>query len=163
MRLSVDTGGRTAVSYPSVAAVASGMEEGKEHMRGKQVLENADAVAIMAAAKAESLKNGWGVSIVVVDDGGLLLAAERLDGAAPITMRNACEKARTAALFRRPSKLFEDMAKEHPAFLSLELQIIAGGVPIFAQGECVGAVGVSGVTREGDVQVAEAGAAAIAG
>lgn len=131
-------------------------------MRSRPALENADAVAIVAAAKREAIAHGLGVGIVVLDDGGHLLAAERLDGAPPVATRNAYEKARTAIMFRRPTKLFEGMAKEQPSLLSLDLQIIEGGTPIFVEGECVGAIGVSGATREQDGQVAQAGLATLA-
>jgi uncharacterized protein GlcG (DUF336 family) len=130
-------------------------------MRMQPVLENADVVRIMAAAKACAAQNGWGVSIVILDGSGVPLALERLDGAAPVSVENAAQKAKTAALFGRPSGLFEGMAKDWPALLSLNLQIISGGYPILADGVCVGAIGVSGVTPEQDEQVAMAGLAAL--
>ena len=78
-------------------------------MKTKSVLESADVKAIAAAAEAEALKNNWAVSIAIVDDGGHLLSYQRLDGAAPISAHIAPAKARTAALGRRESKLYEDM------------------------------------------------------
>ena len=130
-------------------------------MRMQPVLENSDVARMLAASKARAVENGWGVSIVILDGSGIPLALERLDGAAPITVENASQKARTAALFGRPSQLFEGMAKEWPALLSLNLQIISGGFPILVDGLCVGAIGVSGVTPEQDEEVAQAGLAAL--
>ena len=130
-------------------------------MRMKPTLENADVVRMLAAAKAEAVKNGWPVSIAILDDGGAFLALERLDGAAAVSAENAIQKARTAVLFRRPSKLFQDHVKDQPELLSLKLQIIEGGVPIMLGGDCLGAVGVSGVMREQDEQVAKAALAAL--
>ncbi len=134
-------------------------------MQTKPTLIADDARAIAAAAEAEALKNHWAVSIAVVDDGGHLLWLQRLDGAAPISAQIAPAKARTAALGRRESKVYEDMINQgRTSFLSAPgLQgMLEGGVPIVVQGQCVGAVGVSGVKSNEDAQVARAGIAALA-
>ena len=133
-------------------------------MKTKAVLEFADVKAIAAAAEAEALKNNWAVSIAIVDDGGHLLSYQRLDGAAPISAHIAPAKARTAALGRRESKLYEDMINGgRVSFLSApDLQgMLEGGVPIIKDGQCLGAVGVSGVKSSEDAQIAKAGIAAI--
>jgi glc operon protein GlcG len=134
-------------------------------MKNKPALELADAKAIAAAAEAEALKNAWAVSIAVVDDGGHLLWLQRLDGAAPISAQIAPAKARTAALGRRESRLYEEMINGgRVSFLSapgLE-GLLEGGVPILAEGQCIGAVGVSGVKSVDDVRIAKAGIAALA-
>jgi len=130
-------------------------------MRMKPVLEAADAAKIMAAAKAEAAKNGWRVTIVIVDEGGTLMALERMDGAPLKSPDIATEKARTAALFRRPSKIFQDLVKDNPGMLGLPVLPLQGGVPLMSGGECVGAIGVSGVQAHEDEQVAAAGAAAL--
>ncbi|WP_294770992.1 heme-binding protein [uncultured Rhodoferax sp.] len=133
-------------------------------MKTKSVLESADVKAIAAAAEAEALKNNWAVSIAIVDDGGHLLSYQRLDGAAPISAHIAPAKARTAALGRRESKLYEDMINGgRVSFLSApDLQgMLEGGVPILKDGQCLGAVGVSGVKSSEDAQIAKAGIAAI--
>lgn len=133
-------------------------------MKTKSVLEFADVKAIAAAAEAEALKNNWAVSIAIVDDGGHLLSYQRLDGAAPISAHIAPAKARTAALGRRESKLYEDMINGgRVSFLSApDLQgMLEGGVPILKDGQCLGAVGVSGVKSSEDAQIAKAGIAAI--
>jgi glc operon protein GlcG len=119
---------------------------------------------IAAAAEGEALRNRWAVSIAVVDDGGHLLWLERLDGAPPISAQIAPAKARTAALGRRDSKVYEDMINQgRVSFLSApDLEgMLEGGVPILVDGQCLGAVGVSGVKSVEDAQVAKAGIAAL--
>jgi glc operon protein GlcG len=114
----------------------------------------------MASATATAVQNGWAVSVAVVDDGGHLLALQRLDGAAPISAYIATEKARTAALGRRESGTYEKMINEgRVSFLSVpQLHgLLEGGAPIMVDGQAVGAVGVSGVKSTEDLQVARAG------
>lgn len=128
------------------------------------MLEFADVKAIAAAAEAEALKNNWAVTISIVDDGGHLLWLQRLDGAAPVSAHISPSKARTAALGRRESKVYEDMINGGRAsFLSApSLEgMLEGGVPILKEGQCLGAVGVSGVKSTEDAQIARAGIAAI--
>jgi len=117
---------------------------------------------MVAACKAEAAKNKWNVTIAVVDDAGCLLYLERLDGAGPMTAEVATAKARTAAVWRRPTKFWEDRIKERPVFLKFPDNLpIQGGVPIVHQGDCVGAIGVSGVQSHEDEQIAGAGVAAL--
>ena len=133
-------------------------------MKSKTMLENADIKAIAAAAEAEALKNKWAVTIAIVDDGGHLLHLQRLDGAAPVSAHIAPAKANTAAMGQRESKVYEDVINGgRTAFLSAPyLQgMLEGGVPIIKDGQCIGAVGVSGVKSSEDAQVARAGIAAI--
>ncbi|WP_137896719.1 heme-binding protein [Ramlibacter sp. 2FC] len=133
-------------------------------MKTKPTLEFADVKAIAAAAEAEALKNNWAVSIAVVDDGGHLLHLQRLDGAAPISAQIAPAKAHTAAVGRRESKVYEDMINGgRVSFLSAPglNGLLEGGVPIVKDGQCLGAVGVSGVKSTEDAQIARAGIAAI--
>ncbi|MBK0393042.1 GlcG/HbpS family heme-binding protein [Ramlibacter algicola] len=133
-------------------------------MKSKPALELADVKAIAAAAEAEALKHQWAVSIAIVDDGGHLLWLQRLDGAAPISAQIAPAKARTAAVGRRESRLYEEMVNGgRVSFLSapgLE-GLLEGGVPVLKDGQCLGAVGVSGVKSTEDAQIARAGIAAI--
>ena len=135
-------------------------------MQNKPFLTAADARNVAAAALAEAQTHGWAVTIAIVDDGGHLLWLQRGDGAAPISAQIAPAKARTAALGRRESKVYEDMINgTRAAFLSapgLE-GMLEGGVPIVVDGHCVGAVGVSGVKANEDAQIARAGIAALAG
>ena len=133
-------------------------------MNTRPVLSLADIKRIAAAAEAEAAANHWIVTIAIVDDGGHLLWLQRLDGAAPISSHIAPGKARTAAVGRRESKVYEDMINQgRSAFLSAPTLegMLEGGVPIVAQGQCVGAVGVSGVKSSEDVQIAKAGIAAL--
>jgi len=133
-------------------------------MKTKSTLELADVKKIAAAAEAEALRNKWAVSIAIVDDGGHLLWLQRLDGAAAISAHIAPAKAHTAALGRRESKSYEDMVNGgRVSFLSApELKgLLEGGVPILKDGECIGAVGVSGVKSSEDVQIGKAGIAAL--
>jgi len=134
-------------------------------MQHKPLLTLEDTRAIAAAAQAEAQAHAWPVTIAIVDDGGHLLWLQRLDGAAPISAQIAPAKARTAALGRRESKVYEDMINgPRAAFLSapgLE-GMLEGGVPVLVEGQCVGAVGVSGVKSAEDVQIARAGIAALA-
>lgn len=135
-------------------------------MNTKPCLALADVKRIAAGAEAEAARNGWNVSIAIVDDGGHLLWLQRLDGAAPISALIAPAKAHTAALGRRESRLYEEMINQgRMSFLSVPgLEgLLEGGVPILVDGVCVGAVGVSGVKSSEDAQIAKAGIAALAG
>ena len=133
-------------------------------MKTKSVLELADVKAIAAAAEAEALQNHWAVTIAIVDDGGHLLWLQRLDGAPAISAQIAPAKAHTAALGRRESKVYEDVINGgRTSFLSAPgvQGLLEGGVPVMKDGQCIGAVGVSGVKSSEDAQIAKAGIAAI--
>ena len=133
-------------------------------MKNTYVLESADIKAIAAAAEAEALKNNWAVTIAIVDGGGHLLHLQRLDGAAPISAHIAPAKANTAAMGQRESKVYEDMINGgRVSFLSApDLKgLLEGGVPIMKDGQCLGAVGVSGVKSTEDAQIAKAGIATL--
>ena len=133
-------------------------------MKTQAILTLDDVKAIAAASEAEAARNNWAVTIAIVDSGGHLLWLQRLDGAAPISSEIAPAKARTAALGRRESKVYEDMINGgRVSFLSApSLQgLLEGGVPIMVEGACVGAVGVSGVKSTEDAQIARAGIAAL--
>ncbi|MEM5318478.1 heme-binding protein [Paraburkholderia sp. JHI869] len=132
-------------------------------MLTKPVLTNAEISRILEAAREEADKNQWPVAIAVVDDGGHLLAFLRLDGCAPVGAEMAIGKARTSALGRRESRLYEEMINSgRTAFISAPLvATLEGGVPVVVDGQTVGAVGVSGVKPHEDAQVAKAGANAI--
>src|SRR5688572_21749604 len=133
-------------------------------MKNKPMLTFDDVRAMAQAAENEARTHQWAVTIAIVDDGGHLLWLQRLDGAAPISAQIAPAKARTAALGRRDSRIYEEMINgPRPAFLSapgLE-GMLEGGVPVMVQGHCIGAVGVSGVKASEDAQVARAGIAAL--
>ena len=123
-----------------------------------------DAKKVAEAAVAEVAKVGSAPdAIAIVDHGGFLIYFERMDNTQLGSVEIAIEKARTAALFRRPSKAFEDaLAGGRMAILALRGALpLEGGVPIIAGGKLVGAVGASGGTGQQDGQVAKAGADAI--
>ena len=132
-------------------------------MRNKPSLTSADAKKMMAACLAEATKQKWNVTIAIVDDAGYPLLVERMDGCGPISAEVAVGKARTSALTRRPTKFWEDRAKERPGFLTFPTPgvMFQGGLPLMSQNECVGAIGVSGVQSHEDEQIAQAGVAAL--
>ncbi|MFC0132371.1 hypothetical protein CR105_20100 [Massilia eurypsychrophila] len=133
-------------------------------MQTKPFLTLQDVKQIAAAAEAEAIANNWPVVIAIVDDGGHLLWLQRLDGAAPVSAHIAPAKAKTAALGRRESKIYEDMINGgRVSFLSAPFidGMLEGGVPIVYEGQVVGAVGVSGVKSAEDAQIARAGIAAL--
>lgn len=133
-------------------------------MKTKHSLEASDVKAILAAAEAEALANGWAVTVAVVDDGAHLLGLLRLDGASASTAQMAPAKAVTSVLGRRESKVYEDLILGgRTSMLSAPgmQAMLEGGVPIMVDGDIVGAVGVSGVKSDQDAQIARAGIAAI--
>jgi uncharacterized protein GlcG (DUF336 family) len=133
-------------------------------MQMKPVLTLEDAKKIAAAAEAEAVKNNWKVVISIVDDGGHLIWLQRLDGVAPVSSYIAPAKAKTAALGKRESKIYEDMINNgRMSFMSAPFfeGMLEGGVPIVVDGHVVGAVGVSGVKSAEDAQIAKAGLAAL--
>ncbi len=132
-------------------------------MDSKPFLKLVDIKAIAAASEAEALRNDWAVTITIVDDGGHPLYLQRLDNASPGSAEIALSKARTAAVLKRPTRVLEERVNEGktallkmPGVLPLE-----GGEPILIEGQCIGAVGVSGRPSHEDAQVARAGIEAL--
>ena len=122
------------------------------------------AKKVMTAAEAEAAKSNWGVAIAIVDSGANLVMLHRLDNAQLSSVRIAEQKARTAAEFRRPTKVFEDAVAGGGVglrVLTFGASVAEGGVPIVCGGKVVGAIGVSGVQSHQDAQVAQAGADAL--
>ncbi len=130
----------------------------------KRVLTLTVAKKIAEAAEAEALRRGATVVIAVVDDGGYLLVLERLDETQVASVEVGIAKARTAAIFRRPSKVFEDQVRDgRIAALGLPgAAPLQGGIPIVFEGKVIGAIGVSGNTPQEDEDIAKVGAAALA-
>jgi glc operon protein GlcG len=125
-------------------------------------LERAQKVS--AAAEQEAKRNGWLVSVVVLDDAGLPVCLHRMDGAPISSMEVARQKAYSAIAFKRPTKIFEDqLTGGRIAVLKLEGVVpIEGGIPLsMPDGSMIGSIGVSGVTSVQDGQVAQAGAQAL--
>jgi len=133
-------------------------------MQTKTILSLDDVKKIAAGAETEAKLNKWNVTIAIVDDGGHLLWLQRMDGAAPISSHIAPAKAKTAALGRRESKVYEDIINNgRYSFMTAPTLegMLEGGVPIIVNDQCVGAVGVSGVKSNEDVQIAKAGITAL--
>jgi glc operon protein GlcG len=131
-------------------------------MKTRPMLTLEDCKKISAAAEAEANKNKWNVCIAILDDGGHLLHFARMDGGTPANAEIAIEKARTAALTRRSSKMWEDrVAGGRIVMLKMPVLPVQGGLPIMSDGTCVGAVGISGVQSHEDEQIATAGIRAV--
>ena len=126
----------------------------------KSVLNLAAAKQIVAVAEARAIEQGWPVVIVIVDDAGQLLLLQRLDGTMLASIDIAIKKAVSALTFKRPTKVFEDsLIGGRQAILGLPGAIpVNGGLPLYYQGDIVGAIGVSGVKADEDALVAAAGA-----
>jgi len=124
-----------------------------------------DAKKAAAAALAEARKNNWTMAVAVTDIGGDLVYFEKMDGTQTGSVNVALGKARTAALFKRPSKVFQDIVAgggNGLRILRLEGAVpIEGGVPLVMDGKIVGAIGLSGGTSDQDGQCARAGAEAV--
>ena len=130
----------------------------------KKTLTLEGAEKVIAAAKAEAKKNNEGGVVAVVDDGGNLMALERIDGSFAAGANISMGKARTAVLFKKPSKFFEDVVnKGRTAMVALnDFTPLQGGIPIVVDGQVVGGVGVSGAANAAqDEAVAMAGASAL--
>jgi glc operon protein GlcG len=146
-----------------VAAMLLGLTFGAQaELPDKKVLTLEVAQNVVAAAHAEALKRKATVVIAVVDDGGHLILLERLDDTQVASVEVGIGKARTAAIFRRPSKVFEDQVKNgRVAAIALPgVTPLQGGLPIEYKGRVIGAIGVSGNTPQEDEDIAKAGIAA---
>jgi glc operon protein GlcG len=125
----------------------------------KQSLRLAAARKIIEASEAFAAKQGWGLSICVVDDGGNIICVERMDGAIIGSIAIAEQKARTALTFKCPTKDLQGGVEAGVlSLLKLDILPFEGGIPIVVKGQIVGAVGASGHSPSGDGQVAQAGA-----
>jgi uncharacterized protein GlcG (DUF336 family) len=128
-------------------------------MKTRPVLTLEDCLKLYAAAEAEARRNQWNVAIAILDDGGHLLHFARMDGATPANAAIAVDKARTAAVSRRASGVWEKLVKDgRTGMLNMPgILPVQGGLPIVADGTCIGGVGVSGVQSHQDDQIAQAG------
>ena len=125
----------------------------------KKALTLAVAKRIAAAAEKEAIKNNWNMFIAIVDDGGNLMFLERMDDSQLASLEVSIAKARSALLFKRPTKALEDaVSAGRIAVMKLAIAVpVEGGVPLMAYGQIVGAIGVSGATSPQDGIVAQAG------
>jgi glc operon protein GlcG len=132
---------------------------------GKKTLTLEGAKAVALAAAAEAKKGNEGGSIAIVDDGGNLMYLERIQPTFPMGATISTEKARTAALFQKPTKILEDaIVGGRTPLLNVWSAPLNGGEPIVVDGQVVGAIGVSGASSAArDAAIAIAGAHALGG
>src|SRR5256885_8092333 len=139
--------------------------EGHAQVAEKKTLTLAGAEKVVAAALSEARRLKTTGAIAVVDDGGNLLALSRIDGTFAAAGRISTGKARTAALFKKPTRAFEEIiGKGRTAMIALEdFTPLEGGIPLTVDGQTVGAVGVSGAaSAQQDEELAVAAAPALA-
>ena len=153
---------RILITAIAVVAAVAGSVQAQLVEKTALTLDGAKKIAAVAEAKAKA--EGARVVIAVVDEGGSLLLLERLDDTQVASVNVGIDKARTAAIYRRPSKVFEDQVKNgRVSALALHGAVaLQGGVPITVNGKVIGAIGVSGETPQQDEDIAIAGAAVAA-
>ena len=154
---------RALVSFACLVLVWSVSTNASAQVLEKKVLSLEAAVKMARAAEAAARERGVGVVIAVVDDAGHLILLHRLDDAQVASVNVGIGKARTAAIYRRPSREFEEQIKAgRVAALALaDSTPLQGGIPIKVDGKVVGAIGVSGDTPQVDEAIAIAGASAL--
>jgi uncharacterized protein GlcG (DUF336 family) len=119
----------------------------------------------LAAGQAEARKNNWPVAIAILDTAGNLVAYEKMDNTQTASIQVAIDKGKSAAIYRRPTKVFEDIVAKGGAGLRVmnlrDASVVEGGLPIVMDGRIIGGIGVSGVNADQDGMVAKAGADAL--
>jgi glc operon protein GlcG len=150
---------RTILVAAALAALATGASAQDKRPDYGTAVNAAGAKKIAAGVLAECQKNGWNVAVAVVDNHGFLVYFERMDNTQTGSMDIAVGKARSAATYRRPTRVFmEAINKGAPATATLPGVFASpGGLPIMVDGKVTGGVGVSGVTGDQDEQCAKAG------
>lgn len=143
-----------------LAAIAAGFAFAQVPQYGANVtLEQAKK--LIAAGAAEARKNNWPVAIAVVDNAGMLVAFEKMDNTQTASVLVSQDKASSAAMYRRPTKVGQDGVAGGGAGLRLlnlrGMSVVEGGLPIVVDGKIIGGIGVSGVTSDQDGVVAAAG------
>jgi glc operon protein GlcG len=156
---------RVALSCLVALTLSSAASVQAQVTQSKKVLTLEGAKAVAAAAAAEAKKGKEGASIAIVDDGGNLMYLERIQPTFPMGATISTEKARTAALFQKPTKILEDaIVAGRTPLLNAWSAPLNGGDPIVVDGQVVGAIGVSGAASAArDAVIATAGAAALRG
>jgi glc operon protein GlcG len=147
----------------SAAALFAGLVSAQDRPPYGTEITLDQAKKIAEGALAESKKNNWRMAIAVVDNHGFLVYYERMDDTQTASVQVALDKAKAAAMYRRPTKAFEDgIAKGRVALLGLAgATPIEGGLPIMVGGKVIGAIGVSGANSDQDAQAAAAGLAGV--
>ena len=126
------------------------------------ILDQAGAQTVLQAAKESAQQRNAPSAIAVVDPAGDLLAFQRMDGVRPASADLAIQKARTAARLQRPTAEIEDNINQgRTAFVTAEIVALRGGMPVRLKGEIVGAVGIAGLSKETDTEIATTAAAAL--
>jgi glc operon protein GlcG len=152
------------ISMPFVVIALFSQARAQEPIPYGAPIKLESALKLVAAAEVEAKKHDWPVAITVVDNAGFLVAFHRLDNTQLGSIEISLEKAKTSAMFRRPSKYFEDaIAKGGSGLRALRTGVmpVEGGLPIIQNGKLIGAIGVSGAKPSEDGQVAQAGLAAL--
>ena len=147
----------------AVLAIAVPVSTAAAQTRTARIVAADGVQRAISSALAEAKKQGWNVSIAVVDNGGDLVGFLRMDNASPGSADISQAKARTAARMKRPTRALDStLTAGRIAILGLPgVTPVEGGVPIIVNGEIIGAIGVSGATSAQDAQVAQAGASAV--
>ena len=158
---------KSRISIAALIILSAALFANAQTVEKKTLTIDGAKKVIAAAVEYAKKNNAPGGVIAVVDDGGNLMALERLDGTAAAGANISIGKARTAALFKRPTKTFEDIIKNgRTAMVALPDSLftpLQGGIPIIVDGQVVGAVGVSGaVSAQQDEEMAIAGANVLA-
>jgi glc operon protein GlcG len=150
---------RTIIAAAALAALTVGASAQDKRPDYGTEINAAGAKKIAAGVVAECQKNGWNVAVAVVDNHGFLVYFERMDNTQTASMDIAVGKAKAAATYRRPTRVFmETINKGGPATATLPgIFASPGGLPIMVDGKVTGGVGVSGVTGDQDEQCAKAG------
>ena len=143
------------LTFAAAAGVASAQDRRPEY---GPAITAAGAKNLAAGVIAECAKNQWNVAVAVVDNHGALVYFERMDNTQIASMDIAVGKAKAAATYRRPTRVFMDVINKAPATATLPGVFASpGGMPIMVEGKVIGGVGVSGVTGDQDEQCAKAG------
>ena len=140
-------------------ALSAGLASAQERPPYGNPISVDQAKRIAAGALAESKKNNWRMAISIVDNHGFPVYFERMEDTQTASIQIALDKAKSAAMFRRPTKAFEDgIAKGRVALLGLTGAMpIEGGLPIMVDGRVIGGIGVSGANSDQDAAAAQAG------
>jgi len=156
---------RRAAAVAAALLLTAGAAQAQVPVYGANVTLD-QARKALAAAQAEARKNSWPVAIAIVDNAGLLVAYERMDNTQTASVQVAQDKAVSAAIYRRSTKVFQDMvAGAGAGTRALNLRgasSVEGGLPLVVDGKIIGGIGVSGVTSDQDGVVAKAGVDALA-